>query len=88
MAGNQNQSPDYLAENHDGVFTSVAAIFSIASLLTVLARLASKRLKNLWLQIDDWLLIIAWVGNASTVTLVWAQPEIPMLIRAAGSSGS
>ena len=56
-----NLSTGYLAENHDAVVISVAIVFSVFSILTVIARLVSKKIKKLGLKSDDWLLVAAWV---------------------------
>ena len=55
-------------DNHDAEIISVAVVFSFLSLLIVVARLWSKRITTKYLQIDDYLLVAAWVRVAISQT--------------------
>ena len=49
-----------LRKNHDSEVISIAVVFTLFALLTVVARVLSKQIKGHQLQIDDYLLIAAW----------------------------
>ena len=49
--------------NHDNLIISIVAIFSVLSSTALLMRLASKRIKKLSLDWDDYLAIGSWVGD-------------------------
>ena len=51
-----------LSENHDAEVISIAVVFSLLSLASVIARIKSKKMKNNPIAIDDYLLVAAWVG--------------------------
>ena len=56
------QSPNLdLNANHDGEIITTAAVLSSLSLMAILARIASRKIKNAPLGIDEALLIAAWV---------------------------
>lgn len=50
-------------ENHDAEIISISTIFVFLSLLEVIARLASRRIKHVPFAVDDWLLVAAWVES-------------------------
>ena len=51
-----------LTANHDAEAIAIAVVFSIFSLLTVVARVVSKRMNRHNIQLDDYLLIAAWAS--------------------------
>jgi hypothetical protein len=54
-----------LSENHNAEVISMAVVFSTASLLCVIARLASRKIRRQKFTLDDGLLVAAWVCVAS-----------------------
>lgn len=48
--------------NHDGLIISVVTVFCLLSFTALLLRLASKRIKRVALDWDDYLVIVAWVS--------------------------
>lgn len=50
-----------LKENHDVKLTTIYAAFALLSLVAVIARLASRRIKRVKLGTDDALLCFSWV---------------------------
>ena len=57
--------PAYLAENHNALSIVSAVVFPFISLLAVVARFVSKRMGRNGFQVDDWLLVGAWVSTAT-----------------------
>ena len=55
----------YQNANHDALIISIVTIFSVLSFSALIMRLASKRIKRVGLDWDDYLVITSWV---STVT--------------------
>ena len=55
----------YQNANHDTLIISVVSIFTVLSFSALMMRLASKRIKRMALDWDDYLVIIAWVSTVS-----------------------
>ena len=51
-------------DNHDSLIIRVVSVFSVLSFSALLMRLASKRLKRVALDWDDYLAIVAWVSSS------------------------
>ena len=60
MASLQQSGDPYA--NHDSLIIGVVTVCSILSVSALLMRLASKRIKRVALDWDDYLAIVAWVG--------------------------
>lgn len=51
---------DSLNANHDRQIVSIIAVFSSFSFIALILRLASKRLKRVAFDYDDYLAIVSW----------------------------
>lgn len=49
------------AENHNGSIYTATAVFSTLSLIALVLRLMSRRLKKITFYYDDYLAVAAWV---------------------------
>lgn len=58
---NSLQHSDNLDANHDTLIISVVTVFSALSFISLLLRLAAKRIKRASLKIEDHLAIVSWV---------------------------
>ena len=63
MASAKNGVSADAGANYDTEILSVCIVFSVLSLLFIVARLASRRIKRVRLEVDDWILILAWVNT-------------------------
>lgn len=58
-----------LKENHDVEIITICVVFAFLSLVAIIARLASRRIKRVKFEIDDALLCFAWVFPSVVVSI-------------------
>ena len=63
MMANNSLTID-LTSNHNAEIVSISIVFAFLAILSVVARVASRKMQKIPLALDDYLLVFSWVNSS------------------------